>query len=123
MGFSFNNGKKIYDFKPSGEPSIAALRARQAFPGQVTDATQTFNKARELGLDVRVENRTVGLGTYLGANMQVRLDQALSPLTSKNYMLPPKTGPFPQGCYNCATYPTSLGLPTPFTSGVLNGGK
>jgi hypothetical protein len=129
VGISFDEGNKIYGFNPdvseishlSPNDIHKALKSRQKFPGEVTDDTkEIFGKARDLGLDVERNSYEIGVSRYWKGRLKTKFDSVFSPLQNKKYMFPPKQGDFPPGCYNCATYPQSVGLPTPSRSGKLS---
>jgi hypothetical protein len=54
---------------------------------------------------------------YWNTRIQAKINEILSPLNNKRYMLPLGQGNFPANCYNYATYPRSIGLPTSVPSG------
>jgi RHS repeat-associated protein len=127
VGFSFNSGKKIYGFGPvvenmSASEAFSALRGRQQFDGVLTNDTAMFSMARKLGLGITEQKYNVGLLRYLTGRTQAKIQQKFGTPANTKYMLPPKPKgtPFPENCYNCATYPSeALGLPTSSPTGHL----
>jgi RHS repeat-associated protein len=133
VGFSFNNGKKIYGFGPNIPKSMTAeeahslLMARKPFPGIVTNDTRMFQNAANYGLDVKKTTFNVSTTQYwkakAGLTKDLFMQKVFGGISNKYYTFPPsrKTNlPWGENCYNCATYPQSLGLPTTHASGFLN---
>ncbi|HYG35951.1 MAG TPA: RHS repeat-associated core domain-containing protein, partial [Clostridia bacterium] len=121
VGVSFDD-KRIFGFGPTGSGiTREALLAREVFPGIVTDDTAIFQQAQTLELNVKTTSFTVSGLQFWKARTAVALDQGLGFLFQRNnYMFPPKSGGWPANTYNCATYPTSVGLPTTHPSGRLS---
>jgi|GEM_PF-641979 len=123
VGISFNNGKSIYGFGPTGSGiSGEALLARKSFPGKVTNDTVMFSRATELGLNVKKTTFNVSRFQYLKGRMGVWKDSMLGKFAGKNYSFPPKRGSglgWEPNTYNCATYPQSYDLPTTHPTGYL----
>jgi RHS repeat-associated protein len=111
FGFSFNNGKTIFGFGPENATALG-LKNRQIFPGRLTNDTAIFNDASRLGLNITKSEYVVSAIRFYSAQIQARVDSTLGSLAGKQYQLPPKQGTFPQGCYNCVSYPSSIGLPS-----------
>jgi hypothetical protein len=134
VGGSFNSGKTYYGFNPINQgmaPKVfhKSLVKREQFPGILTDDTAIFSKARTLvGLTVIEESHQIGLLRYTTARIQTMMQVKFRLMPARiKYMLPPKddangnTVPFPESCYNCATYPARvLNLPTSSSSGKLS---
>ncbi len=135
LGFSFNRGKKILGFGPVTPKGfeddlmiqsgfMKRLIARETFAGKLTIDTAKFVEARALGLPYKEISYQVGFRQYWGARIGARLDRIKSILfgsiAGKSYRFPIRGQAFPEGIYNCVTYPTSLGLPTPASSGYIS---
>ncbi len=133
VGYSFNNGTNIYGLGPYApelvrEPTnfVGALRDGKVFPGFVTDDRPFFERALSseaqarggLGkqdvykLDVPVTRPQFERAQQLTAERGLEV-----PLEEFPYAF--KTGGADTAPYNCATYPSSLGLPIPENSGAM----
>jgi RHS repeat-associated protein len=117
FGFSFNKGKTIFGFGPEN-PNPIGLKNRESFPGILSNDTTTFKDASQLGIKITESQHAVSAIKFYSALIQAKIDFALGSRTGKQYQLPPKQGSFPQGCYNCVSYPASIGLPAS-TNGKL----
>jgi hypothetical protein len=126
VGLSFDGGKTILGFnphKPAGvsmETFVQRLRAGAAFPGAVQDDTRVFILARKHGLQIETVKYQMSGRDYRQVKNLIESDISNSPLQDKFYSFPRMgVGGFNAGCYNCATYPLSLGMETPYPSGKL----
>ena len=143
VGVSFDNGKTIYGFSPS-ETSLSQFNSEKealkylvgggSLPGQVYDDTNIFIRAANLSsqgalssdgepLIVYWNSYSVPVSQYTKIQQSV-IGQFENPsLTTAQYMFPQRINgvpqPMPPGCYNCATFPISLGLPIPEVTGQL----
>jgi YD repeat-containing protein len=120
VGFSLEGGP-LYAFNPiiSSAPSsqvLGQLRNEAVFPGQVTNDELLFAEAFRTVKTKTFEYR-INYSTYRKALAQFEMDRILG--TSKLYSFPPFKAP---NTYNCATYPSSIGLPIPkgAESGILS---
>jgi RHS repeat-associated protein len=123
VGISFGS-RKIFGFGPTG-PGINArdLLARKSYPGKVTTDTEIFDTAEMLGLAVNRTPFEVSLTRYWKARASLFVDKLGGRLSRKRYSFPPKRCSgfgWGKNCYNCATYPTSIGLPTTHPTGYLS---
>jgi hypothetical protein len=125
-GLSFDGGRTIFGFnphKPAGvsmEAFIRRLRAGQSFPGVVLDDTRIFILAQEHGLRVVTITYSMNRRDYKLVKKLLESDANNSPMRYKLYSFPKMDiGGFDANCFNCATYPLSLGMQTPYPSGKL----
>lgn len=126
VGLSFDGGKTIFGFnphKPAGvsmEAFVRRLRAGESFPGAVRDDTQVFILAIEHGLRLETVKVQLSGREFRLAQKLLESDVSNSPLSDKLYSFPQMgVGGFALNCFNCATYPQSLGIQTPYPSGKL----
>jgi len=134
VGYSFDGGKTIFGFGPdvSGKSSyeaIQSLRNGDTYPGIVTVDTDVF---------IGVANNP---GVVRGGVPQVVYEQKIpvtqeqfaeiknlhdsielkKPMEDVYYAFPGKGGANPGTCYfNCATFPSYLGVPVPESTGIMN---
>ncbi|NWD72291.1 hemagglutinin repeat-containing protein, partial [Pseudomonas gingeri] len=134
VGYSFDGGKTIYGFGPSvpeGMPAydaIQSLRGGVSYPGVISNDTSIFESV--------ANNPVLGRG---GApqtvyQQQISVSQAQfdaiqaahdsigvgNPMGDVLYGFPAKGGAVPVDCYfNCATFPSSLGIPIPESTGAM----
>jgi RHS repeat-associated protein len=124
VGISFDSGKTIYGFTPfapglSNAEIIDVLKQHKSFPGQVLDDTALFHRAQDLAeqgyrTQVYVQSIPVSKADFGRIRGQVLDEFSNGPLLNKRYAFPG-----PKGCFNCATWPSSLGIPIPEPSGNL----
>lgn len=124
IGISFDRGKTIYGFTPfapglSNTEAIEVLKQHQSFPGQVLDDTSLFHRAQNLAeqgyrTQVYVQSISVSKADFARIKEQVLNELSSGPLPNKRYAFPG-----PEGCFNCATWPSSHGIPIPESSGNL----
>ena len=124
VGISFDRGKTIYGFTPhapdlSSAEIIETLKRKKSFPGQVLDDTAIFHRAQDLAeqgyrTQVYVQSIPVPNTDFNRIRKQVLGEVGGSPLVGKRYAFPG-----PKGCYNCATWPASHGIPIPEPTGQL----
>jgi hypothetical protein len=125
VGVSFNNGKTIFGFSPfapdmTNREIINALKNRISFPGQVLDDTAIFHLAQDLAdqgyrTQVYVKSISVSEDIFLKIKQNVFDDLFNSPLQHKKYSFPGVSG-----CYNCATWPVTNGIPIPEDTGKIS---
>jgi len=125
VGVSFDGGQTFYGFTPyapdlSYDQVIYALKWQRSFPGQVNDDTRVFYRAHELaqqGLRTQVYVWRQGYSRQDVAAIRRRILQQVedSPLRYVDYSFPQPD----QVCYNCATWPATLGCEIPELTGVL----
>jgi hypothetical protein len=117
VGFSFDAGRTVWGFGPraAGGDVLAQLRAGGSFAGQVSDDTAVFAKASQLGATVQQFRYSVSSYRAGRAVLGVYLERLAPRLFGAQYSFPP----FANGCFNCATYPMRVGLPTPIPTGRL----
>ncbi|MEM8996509.1 MAG: RHS repeat-associated core domain-containing protein, partial [Acidobacteriota bacterium] len=127
VGLSFDRGRTVLGFGPikpagmSGEEFMDAIRRRDSFLGALTDDTRIFERARYYDLNVEEFKYNVGTFKFWLSRSRAWVDQLHSPMSNKLYSFPERGGGGFGPCqYNCATYPTSIGLETPIPSGLLS---
>lgn len=129
VGISVDGGETIWGFNPvkpagiSRDELIIRLRAGEYFPAWIRKDTELFKRA-EKSRPVAIEEQT-----FMDANICQEVEKLLtsdiknstnSPLRDKRYSFPRKRlGGFETNCWNCCTYPSTLGMETPFPSGQL----
>ena len=116
------NGKNIYGFGPIITKEIDLtemynkIRSREAFPGQLTDDTELFEKVAS-GFYNKLDRKPLELyklrvpidsQTYLNI-----LEQIKNKGNGSLYMLPKEDVPFPPNRYNCATFWGKCGVNLP----------
>ncbi len=124
VGISFDGGKSIYGFIPftpgfSNAEVIALLKQHKSFPGQVVEDAAAFRLARDLahqGYRTYVQAQPISIPS---AEFEKIKDQILDEVESGPLQDKPYAFPGPQGCYNCATWLASHGIPIPEFSGNL----
>ena len=135
VGYSFDGGKTIYGFGPdaAGEASayevVQALRKeRKSYPGVIGGDTEVFREvANNPAVGRRGEIQTVyrldipvtkeELDAIKASHDAFGLNK---PMENVFYAFPPKKGVAPaEGHYNCATFPSRLGIPIPEQTGML----
>jgi hypothetical protein len=124
VGISFDRGKTIYGFTPhapglSSAEIVETLKQKKSFPGQVLDDTAIFHRAQDLAeqgyrTQVYVQSIPVSEADFNRIRKQVLEEVGGSPLVGKRYAFPG-----PKGCFNCATWPASHGIPIPEPTGQL----
>ena len=122
VGISFGKSKKIIGFGPRLKPGEKVAFGK-SFKGKLTNDTAIFNGLEELGVSVNQHVVQLTRGQYYKARFRLAIDRGLSSLglLRKRYAFPRKVAPhFDADCFNCATYPVSLGFETPFPSGILS---
>ncbi len=124
VGISFDEGTTIYGFGPYTDRMPVAevlerLKAGESFRGLVGDHTEVFRRAARFDIPIQVFPYPVTRLRYWTARGLVAIDRGLGRFVPKRYSFPPRQGGFAPGCYNCATYPTSVGLETPVPTGRL----
>jgi filamentous hemagglutinin len=125
VGLSFDGGKTIFGFNPqrprglNQDEFILRIRAGESFLGSVRDDTRVFTLARTYGLRVEAVTYKMSRNEYKVAKRLLDTDVSNSPLRDKLYSFPRMDGSFDEYCYNCATYPPSIGVRTPYPSGRL----
>jgi filamentous hemagglutinin len=95
------------------------LKKHHTFPGQVLNDTALFHRAQDWAgqgyrTQVYVLSMDVPDDEFRIIQNRIFNDAKNSPLSNKSY-----TFPGPPGCYNCATYPSSVGMSIPEESGNL----
>ena len=124
VGISLD-GRRIWGFSPFApeiEPVelVQRLQRHKSFPGIVQDDTALFHQAQDLadeGYPSQVwmwEQNYSWLARTL-ITWPLRGDVRRSPMDDKSYQLPPPN----RGCYNCGTYPLSIGVTLPERSGNM----
>jgi hypothetical protein len=129
VGYSFDGGETIYGFGPkvpenmSAFDAVQSLKNKASYPGQVTNDTEVFRSVAEHPL----ESRGGGLQTVVEQKIPVSQEQfdaikaqhdaagVNNPMGDVLYGFPGPDGE----SFNCATYPSKLGIPIPETSGNL----
>ena len=121
IGISFDRGKTIYGFTPSApglsnSEAIEVLKQHKSFPGQVLDDTALFHRAQNLAeqgyrTQVYVQPVSVSKANFDRIKRQVLNELHSGPMPNKRYAFPG-----PEGCFNCATWPSSHGIPIPETT-------
>nr|WP_297350314.1 PAAR domain-containing protein [uncultured Caldimonas sp.] len=129
VGYSFNGGKTIYGFGPnvpknmSSYDAVQSLRNKVTYPGKITDDTALFKavSARPaIGRDgkpqVVVEQKIpvskAEFGRIKAEHDAIGVNR---PMDDVRYGFPDEGA-----CtFNCATFPSKLGIPIPETSGNL----
>jgi hypothetical protein len=126
VGVSLDGGTTIFGFSPyapllSPQTVIDALAAGRTFPGMVRDDRELF--VRAVSAAARGYTRTP---VYLWAQEILDADWAAVArrLQSARDASPETTTPYswpsvPENGYNCATWPRTLGIAIPETSGRL----
>lgn len=129
VGISVDGGETIWGFNPvkpagiSRDELIIRLRAGESFPAWVREDTELFKRA-EKSRPVLIERRT-SIDVSICREVEKRLTSDIknstdSSLRGKRYSFPRKgSGGFEANCWNCCTYPSTLGMKTPFLSGQL----
>lgn len=122
------DGKKIYGFGPiiTKEMNLTEIyskvRNREAFPGQLTDDTELFekvasgfyNKPKRKELELYKLTVPVEPQTYLNI-----LEEIKKMGRGHLYRLPKEDVPFPPNIYNCATFWGKCGVNLPHENGFL----
>jgi hypothetical protein len=126
VGVSLDKGKTIYGFNPHKPPEmsmeefIGQLREGKSFAGRLQNDTILFTQAGSSDLQVRVVTCHISGGLFRRVKKLLKDDLKNSPMRDKRYSFPQRDLlTFEQGCFNCATYLTTLGLENPYPSGKL----
>ncbi len=126
------DGSTIWGFGPAAGDTPAAevlarLAARGDYPGVITPDQNVFAMVAQNPLPARGG----GLQTVYEWKIPVTPEQfeaiqaahdllvARGAMNDIRYQFPPRTGDWPPNTYNCATFPSCLGIPIPETTGQL----
>lgn len=101
----------------SNSDVIAALKKHVSFPGQVLDDTAIFHLAQDHGMQVYKQSISVSASEFSEIQSRVINDINNSPMFDKTYSFPEP--PYNCAPYNCATWPSTNGIPIPESSGVM----
>lgn len=126
VGVSWDGGNHIYGFTPyapgiSFSIVIRELKRQRLYPGQVNDDALVFHRAQDLAeqqlLRTQVYVWRQHFGSFKVVRMRriVRKEARTSLLLYKEYCFPQDL----QVCYNCATWPATLGVAIPEQTGEL----
>lgn len=131
VGYSFDGGKTIYGFGPEvGEmtafEAVASLKKHTLYPGKITDDTYVFEMvARKPGLDrdgnpqiVFEQKIPLTRAEYDAAVAEHAARGVGAPMSDVLYGFPNPANPNPCA-FNCATYPSRLGIPIPERTGIM----
>ena len=129
VGYSFDGGKTIYGFGPSvpkgmsGYEAVQSLRNKAAYPGQITDDTVIFRSVATkpaIGRDgkpqVVIEQKIpMSKAEFDAAKARHDAIGLNKPMDDVLYGFPNEGA-----CtFNCATFPSKIGIPIPEKSGNL----
>jgi filamentous hemagglutinin len=127
VGIQFEDDSTIYGFHPTEEAEIQAGGEReilnllkQHIPqlGGVQNDTDIFLKAVELNLTVYYLTYEFSEEEY--QKIKDKLQQWYNEEKKFWYNFPQPEGGFPEGQYNCSTFPTLLGIPVPHSTGYIH---
>jgi hypothetical protein len=132
VGFSFDFGDTILGHGPRASGSVSEvivnLKNGRVYPGEVTDDTQLFRIASQSNAPAR--SRQLGTQAVWKLDMPVTRQQfdnarlwtqqrgLKNALPEHPYSF--KTGGVCVAPYNCATYPSTLGIPLPHINGQVS---
>ncbi|MDK2127037.1 hypothetical protein, partial [Parachitinimonas caeni] len=133
VGYSFDSGKVIWGFGPSTGDAVEAdifthLKSSGSYPGIITADQEAFRLIAENPLPARgssapqvVYEQKMFFSQEEFDVIRARHEQLVSrgPMDDIRYQWPPKSGNWPPNFYNCATFPSCLGIPIPETTGKL----
>jgi len=134
VGYSFDGGQTIYGFGPSVPEGMSAydavqsLRNGASYPGVISNDTAVFESVANNpavgrgGVPQTVIQQQIPVSQAQFDTMQAAHDSigGGNPMDNVLYGFPPKGGTAPVGCYfNCATFPSSLGIPIPENTGIM----
>ncbi|MNM75532.1 hypothetical protein D3C81_873230 [compost metagenome] len=129
VGYSFDGGKTIYGFGPkvpsgmSGYEAVQSLRNGERYPGIITNDTAVFESV--------ARNPTMGRGgvSQVVIEQKIPVSEAQLNAIKANHERIGVGNPMDNVLYgfrgqnactfNCATFPSSLGIPTPEASGYM----
>lgn len=131
MGYSFDGGKTIYGFGPEvGEMSafeaVTSLKSHKLYPGKITDDTEVFLMVAKKPLLDRNGNPQVVFEQKIPLT-RAQYDAAVVEHASRGVNKPMDNlfcgFPDPQNpnpcAFNCATFPSRLGIPIPERTGIM----
>lgn len=132
VGYSLDGGRTIFGFGPSvgqditGDEVLLRLGLRETFPGKVTDDTEVFREVAQMPRHPVSLSRQPQIVYKQDIPMSeaqfnaIRAEHDARPLGEP---LPDDIRygfPFPDSpAFNCATYPSTLGIPIPDRRGLL----
>ena len=140
IGISTDGGESIQGYTPKRSPelSMSALKAHEAFPGNVLDDTQVFELATQMAAKHGWNTRPVSAVQLVDPEVKrgiIREMQRLQSATPEQhglaYSFPlgyqqdgsyfKESNGYPANCVdNCATFPERVGVKIPERSGNLN---
>lgn len=131
VGYSFDGGKTIYGFGPEvGEMSafeaVTSLKSHKLYPGKITDDTEVFLMVAKKPLLDRNGNPQVVFEQKIPLT-RAQYDAAVVEHASRGVNKPMDNlfcgFPDPQNpnpcAFNCATFPSRLGIPIPERTGIM----
>ena len=131
VGFQLEGDPVIYGFHPSPEAAnvaggeeklVVLLKNHVAQPGYIQDDTKTFERAYTLhqrGERTEVLELVYEVSEAEFEEIHRKLREWYNTKREFQYDFPQEGGGFPEGEYNCATFPQLLGIPIPSQSGLI----
>jgi hypothetical protein len=132
VGYSFDKGKQIWGFGPAAgketiSETIENLKAGQSYPGVITQDQDVFKLVEQNPLSTRgkagilqsVYELNIPVSQERFDSIKTKHDTLASQqqLDHIRYQWP--TDPMPNNAFNCATFPSCLGIPIPENTGKI----